>query len=130
MLQIDKVQTVEGVQVYGDDKSFSTFYLLPEQPTFRVDDNGNPIFRFIEYRFTKVREDGRKGGGWAIFDVEFTVPDEKMAKIKETLQAQVNDTTNRLGLPPQQVKIGAITYTRGTSALNMTDENNILVEKI
>ncbi len=32
MLKIDKVQTLQGLQVYGDDSDELTYYVLPEQP--------------------------------------------------------------------------------------------------
>ena len=35
MLQIDKVQQIEGVTVYGDHEHFNIFYLIPQQPRYR-----------------------------------------------------------------------------------------------
>ena len=131
MLQIDKVQLIEGVTVYGDDGSFNTFYLLPQQPRYRRDENGNPVFKFIKYRFPVDREDGKKGGGFIIFDAEFVVSEEKVPKIKEVLQSQVRQEANRLNISPvPDVKLGTINYTEGETILNILNENEDLVEKV
>lgn len=90
MLYLNNQRVIENVLVYGDDKEYNVFYPIPEQPRFRLDDKGRPIFKFLKYRFPIDRADGKKGGGFAVFDVEFTVPDEKMAIIKNKLQEEVN----------------------------------------
>src|SRR5262245_24352680 len=89
MLQIDKVQQIEGVTVYGDDTAFEVFYLLPQKPRYRLNPDGTPAFRFLKYRFPVDRQDGKRGGGYLLFDAEFVVPEDTMPKIMETLTAQV-----------------------------------------
>ena len=78
MLMWDKPQMVEGVTVYGDDRSSNTFYVFPNTPRYRMDEHGNPAFRYMKYRNPRDpdRPGGKKGGGFCIFDVEFVVPDE------------------------------------------------------
>ncbi|MEU4426902.1 hypothetical protein AB0F81_40295 [Actinoplanes sp. NPDC024001] len=118
MLQIDKVQTIEGVTVHTDGDSFSTFYLIPEQPRYRRYPDGTLAFRFIKYRFAVDRPGDRKGGGFVLFDVEFVVDEAKLPVITEKLQAQVNAEAARRGITPAPpVTIGTISYTKGTSAL-------------
>lgn len=51
MLRIDTVQTLEGLQVYRDDAVATTHYVLPEQPRFRLDDEGRPVFRRWDTRW-------------------------------------------------------------------------------
>ena len=51
MLQIDKVQRIEGTTIFGDNKKFDTFYLVPERATMRRTENGAPSFSFFKYRF-------------------------------------------------------------------------------
>src|SRR5690348_6735007 len=129
MLQIDKVQMIEGVVVYGDDdpQAFDTFYLLPQQVRYRLDDNGNPVFKFLKYRFPVDRADGKKGGGFVIFDSEFVVSDDKLDKVTKALQGQVTAEANRRGVDSRQVKIGTITYTQGETLLHLLSEGDALV---
>ena len=131
MLQIDAVETISGVQVFGDSDSKHTFYVLPNQPRFRIDENGYPVFKFLKYRLPIDREDGKRGGGYIFFDSEFVVPEDKFEKIKETLQERVNKTyrKSRARKIPD-VKIGTITYTKGTANLLLNDESGILIQKV
>lgn len=131
MLQIDAVETISGVQVFGDSDSKHTFYVLPNQPRFRIDENGYPVFKFLKYRLPIDREDGKRGGGYIFFDSEFVVPEDKFEKIKETLQERVNKTyrKSRARKIPD-VKIGTITYTKGTANLLLNDESGTLIQKV
>jgi hypothetical protein len=115
MLQLDQSQQIEGVSIYKDDSRFDVFYLVPQQPRFRLDDNGNPVFKFLKYRFPVDRPDGRVGGGYVIFDSEFVVPEDKIARIKQALAAQV-------GINEADVKIGSPTYLSGEANLNMMQD--------
>src|SRR5690606_13459047 len=118
MLQIDKVQQVEGVTVYGDHERYNVFYPLPQQPRYRLDSQGRPSFAFYKYRFPVDHPDGRKGGGFLLFDVEFVVDEAKMPAILEKLRTQVAQEANRRGVSPApEVVIGTITYTKGSTAL-------------
>ncbi len=80
MLQIEESFTKQGLQVFHDN-SPTKFYVIPEQPRFRLDPNGMPVFKFLKYKFPIERPDGLKGGGFLIFDVEFVVPEDKLAAI-------------------------------------------------
>ena len=77
MLQITALDeaTVPGVSIYGDDQLPWVFSVLASQPTFRLDDKGRPVFKFIKYRLPLDRPDGKKGGALVAFDVEFAVSD-------------------------------------------------------
>lgn len=128
-LIIDKVQQIEGVTVYGDDTSFSTFYLVPEAPQFRLNADGTPAFKFLKYRAAVDRPDGPKGG-FLLFDSEFVVPEEKMPKIMETLTTQVQQEASRLKRDAPPVKIGTITYTKGSVQLFVAGSDGKFVEKL
>ncbi|RAJ96066.1 hypothetical protein LX87_03816 [Larkinella arboricola] len=132
MIKFEPYDTVEGIVVHRDDVDFSTFYLLPpQQPTIQVDDNGNPLFKFIKYTLPIDRPDGRKGGGYVAFSVSFTTPPAKVEAIKEKLQERVNQEAAQKGInPAPPVKIAPINYTAGTSRINITKENNLFVEKV
>lgn len=133
MLAIDKVQTIEGVTVYGDNKSISTFYLVADVPRFRLDENGSPVFKFLKYRMPIDRADGKKGGGYLFFDSEFVVDDVKKEAVREVLQEQVNrrwqQHPQRRSRPAPTVKFGTITYTKGTASL-LLEKDGIMIEKV
>ncbi|RCG29805.1 hypothetical protein DQ384_19765 [Sphaerisporangium album] len=126
MLRIDSVQTITGVQVYGDDHDPYVFYAVPEQPTFRVDDNGKPVFRFLRYRTPKKRRDGTYGGGFATFDVEFSLADTKRDIIMEELKRQVAAARGR----PELVRLGTIQWAKGTAQLNMANISGDFVTSV
>lgn len=120
MLQIDKVQQIVGVTVFGDGDParFHVFYPLPNQPRYRVLDNGRFSFGFFKYRYPIDRPDGKRGGGFLLFDIEFVVEEAKLAQIRQQLQQQVDAEANRRGISPApQVEFGAFTFTKGTSSL-------------
>ncbi|MEN3951826.1 hypothetical protein [Iodidimonas sp. SYSU 1G8] len=127
MLQIDKIQQIQDVTVYGDDKSDFTFYLVPQTPRFRLED-GKPVFKFIKYR--ELRKEGNDlFGGVCAFDTEFVVAPDKLAAVKGELQNQVNAKYQQRGQQPPQVVVGPLTYTGGTANLNI-GEGGTLVEKV
>lgn len=126
MLRIDKVEQIEGITIYGDDRNDHTFYLVPNQPRFRLDDEGKPIFRFLKYRSPVPREDGL-AGGYCFFDVAFVVPDDRLERVRATLQRRLDEGGGRA----REVQLGTITYTDGTSGLLLQESaGGALVEAI
>lgn len=127
MLRIDNVEQIEGVTIYGDDRQDNKWYLVPEQPRMRLDEQGRPIFSFFKYRNPVYREDGPKGG-FCTFDVEFVVPEQKVKKIREILQERLN---KRYGSKTtRQVILGNITYTSGTAYLLLEKLDIGFIEEI
>lgn len=120
MLHYDKVQTIEGVTVYGDDEKDELFYILPDSPRFRLGDDNKPVFKFLKYR-TPVERANVLKGGYCNFDVEFVVTPEKEQAVKNKLVEQ------RQG---KEVQIGKLSYTEGTAKLLIKDADNKLVEKV
>jgi hypothetical protein len=125
MLLIDKVQTLEGLQVYGDDMDPFTYYVVPEQPRFRLDDAGRPVFKFLKYRTPKKRPDGSFGGGFIIFDSEFAVDEAKRAAIIDALTAQAGRSR-----PGATVKLGTIQWAKGTARLNFVADGGALIQSV
>lgn len=131
MLQIDKVDTLEGVQVFCDDTQFNVFYLLPQQPRYRLDETTRrPVFKFLKYRMPVDRPDGKKGGGFFIFDAEFVVDETKLGKIRKTLEARVQSEASRRGIQAPPMRLGTLTYTSGEVQLNIATGSGAFVEKI
>jgi hypothetical protein len=128
MIRIDLRHEIEGITAFEDDAAFNRFCLLPNEPRYRLDSNGDPVFKFMEYRDPVDRGDGHKGGGFIIFDVEFVVPEAKMPKIMETLGTLVKQRANELNVPPPAVEIGNFIYTSGEAVLNLFNDEKDLVQ--
>ncbi len=128
MLKIDNQEMIDGIVVYGDDKRDNVYYVLPSNVSFRMDDNGNPVFKFVKYRMPIDREDGKKGGGYVFFDVAFEVPDDKLDQIKKQKQAALDARHGGANVP--QVEIAPITWTRGTANFLLSDSTGALIEKV
>lgn len=128
MLRIDLRHMHEGITVFDDDTAFNKFYVLPNEPRYRLDANGNPAFKFIKYRFPVDRPGGKKGGGFIIFDVEFVVPEQKMPKIQQQLEDLVRQRARELGVQPPPVEIGTFIYTSGETLLNLFNDSKDLVQ--
>ncbi|RIE03610.1 hypothetical protein [Cohnella faecalis] len=90
------------------------------------------MFKFIKYRFPIDRPDGKKGGGFLIADVEFSVPEDKLAKVKEALQERLDEQARNLGqqTPASPVKFGQLSFLRGTASITVLDDGGSLVEKV
>jgi hypothetical protein len=125
MLQIDKVQTLQGLQVFRDDVDPLTFYVLPEQPRFRLDGQGRPVMMLLKYRTPKKRADGSYGGGYLIFDAEFAVDDAVRGRIIDDLNGQVARTR-----PGAKVTLGTIQWAKGTAKLNFVADGGGLIESV
>lgn len=113
MLRIDQTWQVSGVTVYGDDKKFNLFYLLPEQPRYKRNPDGSLAFKYIKYRQAIDRPDGLRGG-YVMFDVELTVDESLMLPIMEELNQRVQQDPRSSNIdPPPAAEIGTITYVDG-----------------
>ena len=129
MLRIDKVEVIEGVTVYGDDALDYVFYPIPEAPRFRVDDKGQPIFKFLKYRMPIDRAEGKKGGGFAFFDTEFTLTPAQHEAVKAALDSRVA-AAHPGSAQPKEAQLGTITYLKGTASLLLSEEGGTLIEAV
>ncbi len=129
MLMLDQSESIHGVTVYKDEKSPKTFYLLANQPRFRLDERGIPVFKFLKYKTPIERQGGKKGGGFVIFDVEFAVADDVLPKVKTELQKRV-DNLPRINGRAQEAEIGTMYFKRGAASVAFLDSQGALVEKI
>src|SRR5215831_15081752 len=91
-----RIPGIDDVIAYGDSDSPFIFYLVSATPRFRIGPDGSPVFQFLKYREPVPREGGRKGGGFLICDVEFSVPAAVQKKAIDALQQQVNAQFPRL----------------------------------
>jgi hypothetical protein len=129
VLKIDNQELIDGIVVYGDDERDNVNYVLPSNISFRMDDNGNPVFKYVKYRMPIDREDGKKGGGYVFFDVAFEVPQDKLDKIIKQKQAAL-DAKYGGGANVPKVEIAPITWTRGTANFLLSDSTGALIQKV
>jgi hypothetical protein len=123
-------EVIEGYTTYPDGSDSTIHYVLPNQPSYRVDREGRLIFNFFQYRNTIQHADGQVGGGMLIFDVEFSVPEADLEKIRLKFQERLDQQHAGSGAPVPQAKIGQIPYLRGSATLQLLDSGGALVEKI
>lgn len=128
MLKWDKVETINGLSVYGDEADPNLWYALPQTPRFRID-NGKPVFKFIKYKFPIEHAGGKKGGGFLICDVEFGVSRAEEDALREVLQERINARWTGASDPPK-AKIGQLSFTRGAASVQILDQGGALVEKV
>lgn len=129
MLKIDKVQRIENVTVYGDDKSDTMHYLVADTPSYRRNEDGTLAFTFLSYRTPRIHDDGKLGGGFLVFDSELTVPKEKEDIIRARLQEQL-DARFPNANPKPQVEFGSITWMKGSASINLENGFTGFVEKV
>ncbi len=133
MIRIDKQLTfaeVPDVTLWQDDTQFNVFYALPQSPRFRMQ-NGQPVVKEIIYRLPIPRADGKRGGGYVMFDTELAVPDDKLAKLKQILDTRVREEHQRRRLPgtPPPAQFGTMTFTKGTVRL-LLEKDGVIIEKV
>ena len=135
MIAFDRSDVIEGVTVYADHLDIATSYLLPNTPRFRLDDKKKPVFKFLKYKFPVDRPDGKKGGGFLIFDVEFTVDDQVREKVRAKLQERLNAKTQNVN-PKPQVKLGTLRpistspLGKPSTTVQLLDSGGALVQRI
>jgi hypothetical protein len=129
MLRPDSADTsiVPGTPIYSDDTYPNVFYALPNEPRYRLDDKGHPVFKFIKYRSPLSRSDGTKGGGLVFFDCEFVLNDADQQKILTALQAKVQAyySAHNLGTAPDP-ELRMPPWTKGTASLNLIQDNALI----
>ena len=130
MIRTDQSQMIEGVTVYPDSDKWWVYYLLPSQPNFRRNSNGDPNFSFFKYRFPVDRPDGKVGGGYVLFDVAFVVPPEKMDPITTKVQQQIDQEAARRNTQPKPVEFGTLQYLDGSCSLIIAGADGALVQKV
>ena len=131
MLKLYPAQTVvvnnANITVYSDDTDPNTFYVMPDQPSFRIDPNtGKPSFKFIKYLMPVDRPDGLKGGGFLIFDSVFVISPDTMAAIKK----QVGGSA-KIALPGFiPMPASSTSVASPTASLTLLDSGGALVTKV
>ena len=133
-MQEQRIPGIDDVIAYGDDASPFIFYLIASTPRFRIGPDGSPVFQFLKYREPVPREGGKKGGGFLICDVEFSVPGATVKKCQEALQEQVNANPKFTRINPKPVvQIREVSFTKGASSMQLFDsgaQNAALVERV
>ena len=131
MLKLYPAQTVvvnnANITVYSDDTDPNTFYVMPDQPSFRIDPTtGKPSFKFIKYLMPVDRPDGSTGGGFLIFDSVFIISPDTMAAVQKQLGGSA-----KIALPgfiPMPASTTSVASP--TASLTLLDSGGALVTKI
>lgn len=117
MIKIGSETEVCGFVVFEDHLKPNVYYVIPKVPTIRLDDNKKPVFKFIRYRNSQKE---KINGGFAIFDVEFTLTDEERKNV-------INGLIKQGKANPE---IGTFTVKEAKASLNLESISNELVEKV
>ena len=133
MIRIDKQLTfpeVPDVTVWEDEGRYDVFYALPQSPRFRIQD-GRPIVKEIIYRTIVPRADGRRGGGYVMFDTELAISGDTLKTLMAALDARVTAEHQRRQLPgpPPPAQLGSMTFTKGTVKL-LLEKDGVLIEDV
>src|SRR5689334_14680005 len=128
-LLIATQQRINGVNVFNDDQSPYRYHLVADQPRIRMREDGTPAFRFLKYRNPIDRPDGRKGGGFLVFDTELVVSDAQRQAVVAALQERINQQFPG-DAPKPQVEVETLVYTKGTSKINLESLSGDFVEKV
>jgi hypothetical protein len=131
MLRLYPAQTVvvnnANITVYGDDSDPNVYYVMPDQPSFRIDPNtGKPTFKFIKYLMPVDRPDGSVGGGFLIFDSVFIISPTALAAIQKQLGG--NAKIAMPGFIPTPASSTSVASP--TASLTLLDSGGALVTKI
>ena len=131
MLKWDKVEIINGLSVYADDSDWLTWYALPTNPRFRID-NGKPVFKFLKYKFPIDHASGKKGGGFLICDVAFGINAAEEQALREVLDERVKAQWQAIGGQgtAPAAKIGRLSFTRGAASVQLLDSGGALVQKV
>lgn len=142
MLKFGESQIIDGITVYQDDEVPGLFYALPQTPRFRIA-NDKPVFTFLKYREPIPRDDGSKGGGFLVCDVEFALSETEEQELVKKLQAQLDEksTTRDLKNPLNsffsklrnrnlKARLGRLNFISGKATVTLLDSGGSLVEQL
>lgn len=148
MLTAPQFTTIKGVTVFPDDSVWYRFYLIPANPSVRLNERGDPVFLLAKYAFS---DDDRaadpklpSGGGYMNFDVQFQVPPASLEEVRAELQDWVDDEWQRLrtgtteerkrvgvaGNEAPRVEFGAPTWTQGKVAIDAPQSENLVEARV
>lgn len=123
MISLDKVEALEGIQVYGDDAAPDLFYAIPEEPRFRTDSDGLPVLHFLRY-VTGPRPDEKPenvGGAYCFFDVELAISPEQDRAIRAGLTER-----HAAALAGARVRLASPVYLDGSVTLNLRQDDRLI----
>lgn len=132
MLKLYPAHIIAGLTVYEDDSNATIFYVMPDEPGFRIDPKtGKPVLNFIKYLMPVDRPDGSKGGGFLIFDSTFTIDPGKLQAIQADRDKYLKDLFgSTAGTKAPTAQISLPSFTKGTASLTLLDSGGALVTKI
>lgn len=133
MININDQTLVEDVMVFAhaDKRKFNTFYLVPQNPRYQLNENGQPVFQLLKYRTQIDRPDGRIGGGFLTFGVELSVPEETESAILAELQERVDKEAKRRRIDPApKVEIASLPLIDGSVDIAFLSNSDVIMERV
>lgn len=109
---------------WGDTEQNNKFYLWPEAPRFRrnENENGKPVFSFYKYTQNKEGADGEMKGGYLSFDAEFALD----TSVIDAAKVQI---AKEKGFPEgTEIIIGTIPYTDGSVHFTVPDDKGFVTK--
>jgi hypothetical protein len=126
MLTFTESDTLEGIEVYGDDEREGTYYLLPNEPSFARNEDGTPKFSYFKYRSLKENEDGSVGGGYCLLSTQLAVGEEKREKIRTTLQTRLDKKYENSNREAPEVRFAPISFIDGSVDLILMEDDRFV----
>jgi hypothetical protein len=131
MLYLEGSEDLEGVTLYPDDIDPRTYYLLPQFPRIRLDqESGKWIFKLVRYRTKIDRPGGMKAGGLVAIDCELAVPADREEKIRALLEERVRQRMRMERNQPVQIKLARPTFSKGTAKMEILTGSDVMVQSV
>lgn len=91
MLSLMDPVELDDLVVFRDDEDPRKFFLLPDQPTISVDDQGEPDFLFIKYikALDTLDDAAEASGGYIQLRTTLTVAADRRQRVVEALKARL-----------------------------------------
>ncbi len=95
MLNLLDSVDLEGLTLYRDDVVPNKWYVLPDQPVIRQNDEGVPEFLFIKYMRAADDAAADVAGGYVQFRCTLAIAEERRQRLIEALRAQLSEEKAR-----------------------------------
>jgi hypothetical protein len=91
MLSLMDPVELDDLVVFRDDEDPRKFFLLPDQPTISVDEDGEPEFLFVKYikDLETIADDAEASGGYIQLRTTLTVGADRRQRVVDALRARL-----------------------------------------
>ncbi|MEV4892010.1 hypothetical protein AB0K48_21765 [Nonomuraea sp. NPDC055795] len=130
LLLLESIQTPDAT-VYRDSDNPLKFYVLPEDPTMRME-NGRPVFKYLIYRTLKPLPNGGNGAALVFMDIELALNETQMAALAVLLAEKVTLERGPGAQPvdPKAIILSKPEFTAGSVTVDMLGGSGNLVQRV